>query len=218
VNNSSKPYKGIPNGISFNHVVQAIQFIDKNSIPKRRNSTRYFLKFNEKLYPPKYTLSTSNVYANKSECLPSYFNVIQAKDFLIRLGFEIIDLGAELKSNYLHTEIIESNNPEGRKIYKLHRRLERDSSIGKSLKKKVIKETGELKCMACNFSFLDFYGDIGNGFIEAHHLIPVSELNGITKTKIKDMVLVYSNCHRMLHESKPLLSTNQLSDLIRRQQ
>ncbi len=195
------------------HIVEAIQFVEKNGIPKNRSSKRYFLKFNVKLYPPKYILAKANIYANSYECLPSDFNAIQAKDFIKRLGFEIKDLESELKSDYLQSEIIESNNPEGRVVYKFHRSLERDTRIGRSLKKKTILETGELRCEVCNFSFLDFYGEIGKGFIEAHHLIPVSKLDRVTKTKIKDMVLVCSNCHRMLHTGKKLLSINQLKDL-----
>lgn len=209
-------YRGIPKGILSKHIVAAIRNVIKNGIPKQRNSKRYFLKYSGKNYPPKYILSIANIYANNSECLPSDFNAIQAKDFLIRLGFEIRDLGNELKSNYIESEIIESNNPEGRKLYRFHRKLERDSKIGKTLKKKVIQETGELRCMVCDFSFLEFYGEIGKGYIEAHHLIPVSQLDGKTKTNINDIALVCSNCHRMLHAGQTLLSINQLKKCIRK--
>ena len=34
------------------------------------------------------------------------------------------------------------------------------------------------KCQVCNFSFQDYYEDIGTGFIHVHHLFPLSEYSG----------------------------------------
>ncbi|MCP4547071.1 MAG: hypothetical protein GY835_11450 [bacterium] len=42
-----------------------------------------------------------------------------------------------------------------------------------------------------------FYGDLGAGFIEMHHLKPLS--SGERKTTLRQIVLVCANCHRMLH-------------------
>jgi len=46
---------------------------------------------------------------------------------------------------------------------------------------------------------------LGRGFIQAHHTIPVSELRKESKTKVRDIALVCSNCHRMLHRRRPWL-------------
>lgn len=73
---------------------------------------------------------------------------------------------------------------------------------------------GELRCDVCQFSFSDKYGELGAGFIEAHHTIPVSQLKGERRTNIKDMALVCSNCHRMLHSGNQLLSVSELKDKI----
>ena len=63
-----------------------------------------------------------------------------------------------------------------------------------------------LVCKVCDFDFFDFkafYGEHGTGFIEVHHLKPVSTLQPATKVDAKkDMTVVCSNCHRMLHRSK----------------
>jgi 5-methylcytosine-specific restriction protein A len=59
------------------------------------------------------------------------------------------------------------------------------------------------KCMVCNFDFEKVYGEHGAGYIEVHHLRPVSSLQELTKIDPKtDMAVVCSNCHRMIHRKK----------------
>ncbi len=108
----------------------------------------------------------------------------------------------------------ESAFPEGAEKYRMHWARERDPEIARKAKCKRLSETGKLKCEACNFDYSEKYGDRGVGFIEAHHMIPVSQLNGKTKTRIKDLALVCSNCHRMLHRGPPLLSVAELKALL----
>ena len=55
------------------------------------------------------------------------------------------------------------------------------------------------KCQVCGFRFDKFYGDMGNNFAEAHHLIPLSLLREGVKTAPSDLITVCANCHRMLH-------------------
>jgi 5-methylcytosine-specific restriction protein A len=63
-----------------------------------------------------------------------------------------------------------------------------------------------LVCKVCDFKA--FYGEHGTGFIEVHHLKQVSTLQPATKVDAKkDMTVVCSNCHRMLHRSKDKTST-----------
>ena len=42
-------------------------------------------------------------------------------------------------------------------------------------------------------------GDLGKGYIEAHHTRPVAKLVTGERTKVSDLALVCANCHRMLH-------------------
>jgi 5-methylcytosine-specific restriction protein A len=59
------------------------------------------------------------------------------------------------------------------------------------------------RCMACGFDFEKVYGKHGTGYIEVHHLLPVSSLKMKTKVDPKtDMAVVCSNCHRMIHRKK----------------
>lgn len=105
----------------------------------------------------------------------------------------------------LPTEDEESCFAEGAEAYRVHRTRERDPNLANRAKRKRLKETGALKCEVCDFDFATEYGELGSGYIEAHHTTPVSQLTGNRRTKVSELALVCSNCHRMLHRSKPLL-------------
>ncbi|GFM34182.1 HNH endonuclease [Desulfovibrio subterraneus] len=59
-----------------------------------------------------------------------------------------------------------------------------------------------LECVVCGFNFEKFYGPLGQGFIEIHHVNPLHEKDGEREVDpVKDLVPVCSNCHRMLHRT-----------------
>lgn len=90
---------------------------------------------------------------------------------------------------------------EGDRYIREHARLElvrRNSAIVKLAKQQALqKGNGRISCEVCGFDFVEKYGSIGNEFIECHHRIPVS--TGQRITRVQDLALVCSNCHRMLH-------------------
>lgn len=104
----------------------------------------------------------------------------------------------------------ESEFPEGRVLYRLHRQRERNSKL--ITNKKNVAES--LACEVCGFDFFATYGAIGDGYIECHHTVPISEYAPGQKTKLEDLVLVCANCHRMLHRRRPWLSAVELRLLI----
>jgi len=108
------------------------------------------------------------------------------------------------------SESDESAFPEGRKKYKMHTSRERDSAITRRAKNLRLLRDGKLACEVCKFDFSVQFGSHGDGFIEAHHKVPVSKLDGKTKTRVADLALVCSNCHRMLHRGTPLPTTDSL--------
>lgn len=96
--------------------------------------------------------------------------------------------------------------------FRFHKRIERNKHL--SLK---VKEIHGYKCQACNFNFEEQYGEIGKNFIEAHHKIPISNLD---KTKIaldplKDFLVLFSNCHCMIHRIKPIPSLEEFQNKIK---
>jgi 5-methylcytosine-specific restriction protein A len=95
---------------------------------------------------------------------------------------------------------------EGTIIFRYHKTRERSSKIIKQKKKLVFKQLGKLECEICSFDFVEKYGQIGSGFIECHHKIPLSKYVKNDVTKLDDLALVCSNCHRMLHKEISELS------------
>lgn len=92
---------------------------------------------------------------------------------------------------------------EGQILTRLHRYRERSTAIVKRKKAAHLKQHGHLCCEACGFDFQATYGDRGEGFVECHHTRPVSELTAGETTKLADLVLLCSNCHRMVHAARP---------------
>jgi len=66
-------------------------------------------------------------------------------------------------------------------------------------------------CEACGFDFVKTYGEIGKGYIEAHHTDELSLRGGENAiTKVSDLTMLCSNCHRMIHRRKPCYSVDEL--------
>ncbi len=103
---------------------------------------------------------------------------------------------------------------EGRILTRLHRSRERNQKLVAKRKQQRRKEcSGALTCEACGFDFVVTYGDRGDGFAECHHKIPLAE-SGTTKTHLDDLAILCANCHRMIHVRKPMLTVEELRNLI----
>lgn len=107
--------------------------------------------------------------------------------------------------------------PEGKEKFVLHRKKERSRELVKAVKERALQADAKLCCQVCGFSFVEEYGELGEGFIEAHHLFPISQLTEETPTRLDDLALVCSNCHRMLHRRRPWLTLEDLKLLVQQQ-
>jgi 5-methylcytosine-specific restriction protein A len=102
---------------------------------------------------------------------------------------------------------------EERKRYIRHRSIERNP--GNSRK---VKEVRGYVCEACGFDFKNFYGDLslnkkGETYIEAHHLIPLSNLPEGKALKLspkEDFRVLCANCHKMIHRKNPPYTIEEL--------
>ena len=57
--------------------------------------------------------------------------------------------------------------------------------------------------MICGFDFELKYGELGKGYIEIHHIKPLSNLTEVVVVNPEtDLICVCANCHRMLHRFK----------------
>jgi hypothetical protein len=106
--------------------------------------------------------------------------------------------------------------PEGKLKEHLHRSRERNPELIRLAKQLALSRDGCLRCACCAFNFEQVYGPLGRGFIEGHHTKPVSTLHIDGElTKVEDIALVCSNCHRMLHRRRPWLRIGHLADLLK---
>lgn len=68
-----------------------------------------------------------------------------------------------------------------------------------ALRQLCLKHFGAI-CQACGMKFEDVYGEIGKGYIEVHHLSPISQTDGEHAVNPKtDLVPLCANCHAMIH-------------------
>jgi len=99
---------------------------------------------------------------------------------------------------------------EGRRILREHLYRERSARLVREFKRTL----SDFSCRVCGFDFVRGYGELGRGFIEAHHTKPVAELVPNEGVQLKDLLPVCSNCHRMLHRSYPTMDWKQLKRLV----
>lgn len=84
---------------------------------------------------------------------------------------------------------------EGTAQLRTHRHYERN----KAARDKCIAINGAV-CKICGMDFETIYGAVGKGYIQVHHIVPISESEGIHKVNPeKDLIPVCANCHCMLH-------------------
>lgn len=104
--------------------------------------------------------------------------------------------------------------PEGKLLFHAHVTRERNPTLVRLAKARTAKRHGRLACEACGFDFGRTYGKLGENYIECHHLVPVSQLTPGMKTKLSDIALVCSNCHRMIHRKRPWITLDELKYLV----
>jgi len=103
---------------------------------------------------------------------------------------------------------------EGRRRYRTHLSRERDRRLIVLRKQAAMRRHGKLSCEGCGFDFAEKYGARGLGYVEAHHINAVREMEEEAETRQEDLALLCANCHRMVHRQEPWLSLEQLQLLI----
>ncbi len=95
----------------------------------------------------------------------------------------------------LEAEDIERGFREGSKRQILTNTYERDPKARAA----AVRLHG-VRCRACGFSFSEFYGSHGDGYIQVHHIKSISSYGETVEIDpAKDLTVVCSNCHSMIH-------------------
>jgi hypothetical protein len=204
----------IPPEITRDVIIEIVKSIDRGElqVPKKRWGKRYEVVVGDKKYPPKFLIDVAHrkLYVTKLEGLMGgsrVNNFLRRRGFLVQNFLGIVDLPSEdIAEQYW----------EGSKSYRLHRKIERNSKLVQAAKFQRLRRDGDLCCEVCGFSFGKTYGSLGDKYIEAHHKIPICKLKKRTVTRIEDLALVCSNCHRMLHYGDDVLGVEELRSMINR--
>lgn len=100
---------------------------------------------------------------------------------------------------------------DAKRILKVHFVSEQNPTLLKQAKNLALKKYGEIRCEICGFSFFEHYGKKGKDFIEAHNKKPITKSQD--KPQLKDITLVCSNCHRIIHLKYPGLLWEEIKSL-----
>lgn len=108
---------------------------------------------------------------------------------------------------------------EGRLLVRLHRYKERDRHFSRRVRERCKSQgDGLLTCQACGATPSATYGDAGDRAMEAHHRVPIEELQPDSEVRIEDMAMLCANCHRVVHSRKPCYTVEELQELLQQHQ
>ena len=99
---------------------------------------------------------------------------------------------------------------EGRRRLVLHLQRERNQTVVRNKK----KQAASLDCEVCGFSFRRAYSSAASDYCEIHHLLPLSEVEHTTRTRMEDLAILCANCHRVVHLKNPPYTLNQVKSLL----
>jgi len=162
--------------------------------------------------PVEWDTTFTPIEAPKIVVNPPQPTVLELKNERLEKLYEALNLQKNILSDLESMHFEEDCFFEGGRNKKIVNYYERN----KDLRTKAIILHGTI-CKTCGFNFLAKYGERGKYFIEVHHLKAVSSLKNPEKINPqKDMTVLCSNCHRMVHRKKDkILTIEELKRIIR---
>jgi 5-methylcytosine-specific restriction protein A len=197
---STREHRGVasfrnPSGVSMKH--SKFQRLDPRYQGRGRRGLAHGARLDEEVW---------NDFAGDRQRLRSTAHAIRA----------VIDQMPELTAAPDATSEEEAEGAEGTLLTRLHHYRERDGRLVRRKKAEALKRRGRLACEACGFTFREHYCERGDGYIEAHHTMPLEALEPGSRTKLSDLALLCANCHRMVHARRPWLSMAELVAIVRK--
>lgn len=87
----------IPKNITHDHIIQALEQIDRTGVPYHKESVIYDLVYKNKSYPPKHVIRIANKFANGVEW-DEHHSGSESNDFLRARGFDIVSKKDEIEA------------------------------------------------------------------------------------------------------------------------
>lgn len=139
-----------------------------------------------------------------ARCTPSLYDILMRG-----LGLQEVTEVKDREEVDLHFEYSEARRRASEKYF-----FARNPKLTKLAK----KHHGTV-CQGCGFDFSNVYGELGEGYIEAHHLNPLSERaekewSNELRTSLAEVTVLCANCHRMIHRKRPALTLELLKATI----
>lgn len=112
---------------------------------------------------------------------------------------------------------IEEINPSSRLPEGARRRLYVNAYERNPTARRLCLEHYGMMCNVCGFRFAKFYGHTGDGFIEVHHIVPLSQVGpGYKVDPVRDLRPVCSNCHSIIHRRRPAFTLAEVRTFLTR--
>jgi HNH endonuclease len=115
------------------------------------------------------------------------------------------------KLSNLDVDIHSYTATEGNRRLVLHLQRERNPAIVRKKK----NQAPSLDCEVCGFSFGQAYGNLAKLYCEVHHLVPLSEIEHVTQTRLEDLAILCANCHRVAHLRNPPYTLNEIKSMLK---
>ena len=152
---------------------------------------------------------------NSKEVRESADRMIQFKSNLFgqtNAGSATTLIEATTKTEVEAEEIV---GKEGRLLVRLHVYRERDRTFARKVRRHYRSLAGgQLVCHACGSVPVQVYGPFGESCMEAHHKVPIEQLQPDSVTLVGDMAMLCASCHRVVHSKKPCLTVEKVNELV----
>ena len=148
--------------------------------------------------------------ARLKDVLKCYANFVRSKEFrpnkaTLAAGELALKAAARKKTQKARSEpipdVLGEEEPSANELSEgaLRQVSQTTHERNRTLRQLCLKHFGAT-CQACGMKFETAYGEIGKGYIEVHHLSPISQTGGKHKVDPKtDLVPLCANCHAMIH-------------------
>lgn len=142
----------------------------------------------------------ATVYALRAEQADTLYQIVVRQNYQDHIWR---DLGGIQTS--VSPPDVDSESWEGNPKMVTHLRRERDPQLAKRKKDQFRRIHRKLFCEACGCDHCQ-YGRLSKNVFEVHHLRPIAKRQKAAKTKLSDLGVLCSNCHRAIHRTKPMCS------------
>lgn len=203
----------LPDRLPRKYIIKAIRAYEDGFLHPFKEARRYEVEFAGRCYPSKAIAGIASTLMTGKTFTPNDFSGgIKSKcvRLLIEQGFHIVQ---EIKEDAPVSDTLfpdeltpQDDYVEGAATQVVVNRYERD----RNARQKALAHHG-CQCKVCGLDMSKIYGEIGNGFIHIHHLIPLSAIKeDYHLDPINDLIPVCPNCHAMLHRHNPPLTPEEL--------